>query len=646
MSETQEIDVGDLLFRERVISEGQLGNLRQIQDRMQTPRWLGHLAVELGYAYRADVDRALARHGKKLPFLDYLVSKGILDVPTAAELAEEIKSSGTPVYDLLLKREHLTRLQLLQARANRLGIPLVNPVLEMLDGELLKVVPMTYLETNQILPISQDGAAVTVAVCEPETTTVVDDLEKLFGKRIRLALAPPDLIAEVFEAWKDGLQPAGEAELVDRGGNERVRSGNEHHEQIPQLSFHLLRTAARRKVSDIHIEPLEGCVRVRFRVDGVLVPYTELPYELYRRLVTQIKILAECNVSDRLRHQDGRFSISVGDDVLDFRVSVYVTIFGENVVIRILNRQAGGIGLSEIGMAPAVLGVFRDRALALPSGVILVTGPTGSGKTTTLYSALQHLNKTDAKIITAEDPVEFTVSGVVQCQINTKVGRDFEATLRSIVRQDPDIIMLGEIRDRLSAEVAVQAALTGHKVLSTFHSEDCVGGLVRLLDMEIDAFLISSTVICVMGQRLVRRICPECREPYKPPPEELALVGVDSSYFSAGDLVHGRGCAYCSGTGYTGRTGVFELILVDKEVKAQILARAPSHVIRQRCRATSELPTMLEDGLALVGQGKTTLTEVCRMVPITSVPRPLADINAVRENASLVLEMVRREQAS
>jgi type IV pilus assembly protein PilB len=413
-----------------------------------------------------------------------------------------------------------------------------------------------------------------------------------------------------------------------RGTESRVEAGDD---TVVQLVDHIIARAIEEGASDIHIEPMSDRIRLRYRIDGVLVYKTDLPKESLSRITSRIKILAECNITEHQRHQGGRILIKVGGREYDLRLSLYVTVHGECVVLRVLNKEMGLIGLDELGMNATMLERFRTDVLDLPTGVVLITGPTGSGKTTSLYSSIEYCNNVNTKVITAEDPVEYMIDGIIQCSIYDKIGRTFEMTLREIVRQDPDIIVLGEIRDRISAETAIQAALTGHKVYSTFHTEDTIGGLVRLMDMDIETFLISSTVVSVLAQRLLRRICSECGGPYVPNPRELLRLGLDPGEVREYEFRKGPGCKHCSYTGYRGRVGVYELLILNEPIKEAVLHQRPSHEIREISIETTGLISMREDGIAKVVRGETTFDEVLRHTPRTVTMHPLRQILTMTE---------------
>ncbi|RMG14796.1 MAG: type II/IV secretion system protein [Planctomycetota bacterium] len=613
-------DVGELLVSEGLISLQQLERARRVRRRLDKPRWLGDVLVELGYVYRVDIERALQRSGASLPLGEFLVARGHLESEELDALrAEHGDVSEESLQELLVSQGVLSERQLLQALSERLGVPYLEASPGIIDAELVRRVPLAYLEANLALPVAEGPNDVSVAVAEPADRRVVDELQRVFDKPVSLALASAAWIRETLAAFRANRIADRSAVCVDETGA-RVENG----EQVPPLTLHLIQAAVEARASDIHVEPHEDRLRIRFRVDGVLTLHTDLPLSMHGRLISQIKVLAQCNIAERRRHQDGRFHLRLHDGrIVDLRVSTYVTIRGESVVIRILEREAGCLTLDELGFSPDALALYRDRVLSATTGVVIISGPTGSGKTTTLYSSIQHCNRSGVKIITVEDPVEFAIPGVSQCQVNVACGRSFENTLRAMVRQDPDIIVLGEIRDRISAEISVQAALTGHKVFSTFHTEDSVGGLLRLLHMNIDAFLISSTVVSIIGQRLVRKLCFECRDSFQPTRRQLAALRIERDYFGGRPLYRGRGCPSCHHTGYRGRIGIYEVLVLDEGLRDLILAKAPAHEIRRHILVRSGQATMLEDGLAKVAAGLTSLDEVARTAPICSAPRPL-----------------------
>jgi type IV pilus assembly protein PilB len=332
------------------------------------------------------------------------------------------------------------------------------------------------------------------------------------------------------------------------------------------------------------------------------------------------------DITEKRRHQDARLMFDHAGHKLDLRVSFFATVFGEKVVLRLLNLKRELVKLTDLGMYPKMLQAFNNDALELPSGVILVTGPTGSGKTTTVYSCIDYLNTPQTSIITAEEPVEYVIPGIAQCGIDPKINLTFESTLRAMVRQDPDVIVIGEIRDNYSAEIAVQAALTGHKVITTFHTEDSIGGLVRLMNMNIEAFMISSTVVSVLAQRLLRKVCPKCAEDYNPTVQDLRRLKYTVKDIHGGKFKKGRGCSYCRHTGYKGRIACFELLVLDESVRNSILEKKTSYDIRRISIESAGLVTLLEDGIVKAASGITTIDEVIHHAPRLMNPRPLIEI--------------------
>lgn len=339
--------------------------------------------------------------------------------------------------------------------------------------------------------------------------------------------------------------------------------------------------------------------------------------------------MAGADIAERRRHQDGRIFFEEQGVQMDLRVSIYATIHGEKVVMRLLGAQSELLAINELGMAPRILQRFKEEGLEAPSGVVIITGPTGSGKTSTLYSAVNHLNSPTCSIITAEDPVEYVIDGIAQCSINPKINVTFEETLKHIVRQDPDIIVIGEIRDKFSAEMAIEAALTGHQVLTTFHTEDSTGALIRLLDMEIEAFLIASTVVSVLAQRLVRKVCPACKEDHLLTPDELRRLGYSPKDAAGLTFQKGRGCRKCNFMGYKGRIAIHELLVPNELVKDAVIARKTSYEIRKVSAETTGLVTLLEDGIFKASRGLTTFNEIIRQLPRLDRPRPIAALKRI-----------------
>lgn len=477
--------------------------------------------------------------------------------------------------------------------------------------EILQLVPEDFARSRRVFPLKKEGNRLYLLMANPLDITTIDDLRLLTGLEIEPVEATEEEIKslvnrhyglpEVEKALEE-LAPGGEAEevvevLVDRA-------------PVVQLVNSLITGAMDEGASDIHLEPFERDLRVRYRVDGVLREIMRLPRRVAPALVARVKIMANMDIAERRLPQDGRIIMKVAAKELDLRVSTFPTIFGEKVVVRLLDKeQLKSFTLDNLGFSPRNLETFRNL-LHSSYGMVLLTGPTGSGKTTTLYAALSYLNDVGKNIVTVEDPVEYVLEGINQAQVNVKAGATFAIYLRSILRQDPNIIMVGEIRDRETAEIAIQAATTGHLVLSTLHTNDALGALTRLIDMGVEPFMMASSVLGVVAQRLVRRICPRCREPYQPSEAELAFIGRDRLEPT---LSIGRGCEHCHYTGYRGRIAVHEVLVVSPTLQRLVLNKAPNEEIRQ-VALREGMVSLKDDALEKALQGITTVAEVMRVL--------------------------------
>ncbi len=615
------LEIARLLVEDGVLTEEQLTYAIRIRSKLSMDKPLLSILNEIGYISQEQQRRTLRKHRVSIRIGALLVELGHLreqDLRAALALQLKMKESGRPqkLGDILLENHFIAENKLIEVLADQLGFPQINPDLGDTDRKLLDKANPNWCFQRYLLPIRVENGQTLVAFADPLDPRIRLDAERLFGSEILPLIASKRSIQETLEAYKrhaqGQMQPAVQTDDTSR---------------IVELVNTLLLDAMQVQASDIHIEPMKDQVRIRFRCDGVLNVHKTLDKRMAPPLANRIKIMAKADIAERRRHQDGHITFedpNTGRQI-DIRVSVYVTIHGEKIVLRLL-RKAQLVPLDQIGMFPRILSRFYDDALDLPSGIILITGPTGTGKTTTLYSAVNYLNSIDRCIATVEDPVEYVIEGIAQCSLNPKIDVTFETTLPYIMRQDPDIIVLGEIRDRFSAEAAIQAALTGHKVLTTFHTEDTIGGLLRLMNMDIETFMISSTVVSVLAQRLLRRVCPSCAAPYQPNSTELQRLGYKRQDLEGATFTQGRGCGECRYTGYRGRIGVFELLVLNVMVKDAILQKCTSHEIRRISLETSGMVTLLEDGLIKAARGETTLAEVFRYLPRLDKPRPLVEI--------------------
>ena len=500
--------------------------------------------------------------------------------------------------------------------ASQAGVACVDLAATAIDAEQLDLVEHEYAEKYSLIPLQLKGSTLQVAMANPLDLAIIDELGRESGKYIEVVHAPENEIQDAIVRYY-GLKSGGADEITDliTRSQQALASGvklGEGDSPFIRLVDKIIAQGVEEGATDIHIEPEDKVLRCRYRVDGRLVQGPILPVELLSIVITRVKILAEMNISESRVPQDGRILFETGRRQIDLRVSTFPTVNGEGIVCRILDKESLIVGLEKLGMDQDIQDRFR-RDLCRPNGIILVTGPTGSGKTTTLYSALTYLNKPDTKIITLEDPVEYELPVINQAQINTAKGFTFAKGLRAILRQDPDILLVGEIRDSETAQLAIRAALTGHLVFSTLHTNSAAGAIPRLLDMGIEPFLLSATLVSVIAQRLVRKVCNECGEPCRPQPEDLELLGLTEEDLAGAELAEGRGCSLCRKSGYRGRVAVFEYLQVDPRIRKLIADGKDASLIEETARQGGQ-PGLRNDAMNKMRSGHTTLKEVTRVV--------------------------------
>lgn len=483
--------------------------------------------------------------------------------------------------------------------------------------DALALAPGEFALKHRLLPMALDGETLVVAMGDVSTLQAADDLGVLLQRPIYPVLGDPNLIRQYIEEhflekMLQGLaaedSSADIEDTTDLSDLARMAGDSQVVGMVNAIFAQSVKDAA----SDIHIEPYEREVKVRYRIDGMLQELMRPPKRLHAAIISRLKILGELNIAERRLPQDGRIKINVAGRQIDIRLSIVPTVFGERAVMRILDKGTAMLGLHELGMQADVLDRFR-RLISLPYGIILATGPTGSGKSTSLYASLQEIWSPSTNILTIEDPVEYQVAGIGQIQVRPNIGLSFANGLRSIVRQDPDVIMVGEIRDQETAEIAIHAALTGHLVFSTLHTNDAPGAVTRLLDMGVEAYLVASSLVGVVAQRLVRRICPNCAQPDQPNPTTLLSIGIKPEDMSGANFRKGAGCEKCNNTGYRGRQGLYELLIVDDEIRRMTVDRISSGVMKQHAVAHQQMRTLLGEGRLAVLNGKTTAEEVLRV---------------------------------
>jgi general secretion pathway protein E len=555
----------------------------------------------------------------KKTILELLLELGSVNTQQVAECEKAIEGTNQRIQECLIERKFITPEALAQAYAKYASLEYVAQVTEqMADLTVLGKVPMSFLRDNVVMPIKMNGQIYILTV-NPLNFQPIDDLNLMLGGGIKAAVSTPKVILdainkyyplegakqmiEELEEEQEGLE---DVELTDIAERDIVAMAAEA--PIIKLVNHILYRAAKREASDIHIEPFEKEVTVRYRIDGVM--YTEMspPKRIQGALTSRIKIMANMNIAEKRLPQDGRIDLRIAGKPIDIRVSVLPVAFGERIVMRLLDKSRTFGRIDQMGLCERDLRVL-EASIVRPNGIIYVTGPTGSGKTTTLYSVLGKLNTPDVNIITVEDPVEYQMAGIGQVQVRDKIGMTFAAALRSILRQDPDIVMIGETRDQETAQIAIQASLTGHLVLSTLHTNSAPATITRLLDMGIEPYLIASSVVIVMAQRLVRRLCSACKKPYKPSVDVLRSIGLSEKDAEGITFYEPIGCEECLQMGYKGRLAIYELMEMTTEIARLTIERADMARLRKQASADG-MTLLLEDGLRKIKEGLTTIDEV------------------------------------
>lgn len=553
------------------------------------------------------------------PFGEILLEEGVINREELDEVLKIKEKSPLRIGQIIQKRGLAEESDVLRALANQYGYK-YEAKLNYQNDALFEKVPRELIERNRVIPISRKGKTVTVAVANPSEIHPMDDIRKyLKGYRINFVMSSETEIMRIIHANFQQASATAEEVMEGLDGDEYADLDSlsedtmdlANEAPIIRMVNAILSQGVQERASDIHIEPYEKSLEIRYRIDGILHPRLSPPRMIHAGIVSRIKIMANMNIAENRLPQDGRIKIKLSGKEVDIRVSTIPTRYGERVVMRLLNKTDVKFSLNTLGFYSDVDSRVR-KVIAEPNGIILVTGPTGSGKSTTLYAALSELNQSERNIMTAEDPVEYEISGVSQTQVQEKIGLTFAHCLRTMLRQDPDIIMVGEIRDQDTARIAIQAALTGHLVLSTLHTNDAPSAITRLIDMGIEPYLITSTVRAVIAQRLVRVICPHCKSTYRPPAGELKDLGITATQLKKGVLYRGEGCDECVGTGYQGRNGLYEYMDVDTAVQRAILQGKDSEQIREIAEGQGMI-TLLEYGRRKVIDGLTTPEEVLRV---------------------------------
>jgi general secretion pathway protein E/type IV pilus assembly protein PilB len=552
--------------------------------------------------------------------LDLLVDLGFTDAEQVAKAREEANAAGVGVVDFLVANKVIRPGDVTQAKAAQFGAEVVHLASLKIEDDVIAIVPRDVARKYRVVPVYKSEGKVGLAIADPSDLNTIDTLTHLLNAEIDQKVASEQDIETALTKYYGGEKKAMDAgifkdviqELTESNVEVKMDDGGEVEADAPliRLVNQIIVDAFKLRASDIHLEPLEKRFRLRYRIDGMLQEVKSPPKRLQAPIIARLKIQAGMVISEHRVPQDGRIQTKVGNKLIDLRVSCLPTNHGESIVMRILDKEGLRLGLAELGFLTDDQQTF-ERVISLPDGILLVTGPTGSGKTTTLYSCLNFINRPDRKIITVEDPVEYVLSGINQVQVHDAVGFSFATALRAILRQAPNIVMIGEIRDIETGSIAINASLTGHLVFSTLHTNDAPGAVTRLVDIGVKPFLVASSTRCLMAQRLVRKICKKCIAPYQPTDAEMRSLGLSMDDVKNANIQKGRGCNNCNGTGHRGRMGIFEIFVVEDEARKLIYDQVPTTVLRQRAREMG-MRTLREDGIRKVLAGMTTPEEVIR----------------------------------
>ncbi len=558
-----------------------------------------------------------------------LLEKGLAteeQILKAKKLSEDTK---IPLLEAVKQLKFATSIDITKSLAESFFLEFVDLSKLTIPQEALDLVPESAAKKHQIIPLEKNGHTLKIGLCEPPDLTTLDNLRFILGTDLECALVDPDSIKTAYnqyhahsEGGQTGLSMDNLLEGIGGGGKDLddiqivdeafpQTEDNEDEAPIIRLVMHIISEAVKSHASDIHIEPLSNKIRIRYRIDGVCNEVNSLPKQIQGAVISRLKIMSHIDITEKRKPQDGRISLRIDDKPLDLRVSTIPVSNGESIVMRLLEKESIMVKLIKMGFHEEDFERF-SATIRRPNGILLVTGPTGSGKTTTLYASLNELNTPDKKIITVENPIEYDLKGVNQCEVNEPAGLTFAAILRSILRQDPNIVIVGEIRDVETAEIAIAAALTGHFILSTLHTNDAPSAITRLVDMGTKPYLIASSLLGVLAQRLVRAICPSCIEPFKYSEKQLIEVGINPEKTANHTFYKGKGCNDCSGSGYKGRMGLYELMLLNNEMKDLIYKNESREKLKEAASRFG-MKTLREDGVRKVMDGKTTIEEVLRV---------------------------------
>jgi type IV pilus assembly protein PilB len=557
-------------------------------------------------------------------FSQILVSEGIVSAEQLAEAMRMASTSGKKVHDEVVRLGYVEAVKVMKVLAKAYRLKFVNLADISVPEEIVQLLPESVARENTIFPLSESGGTLRIATCDPTDMDAQEKLRFILNREVEMALAVREQIVESINrhyGLSDGesadsmLQEFTDTaiDFTETAVEQQAAAAQEDNSDAPvvKLVNLIITEAVQLRASDIHIEPFEDRIRIRYRIDGRLVERDNPPRRLLGAMLSRIKILSKLDIAERRRPQDGRIKLTADGKDYDLRVSVLPTNHGQSVVMRILDKDNIKVGIRQLGLSENDFRQFKNL-IRRPNGIILVTGPTGSGKTTTLYASLNELNRPDTKIITAEDPVEYYLAGINQVEIKHQIGLDFARVIRAMLRQAPNVILVGEMRDTETAQMGIQASLTGHLVFSTLHTNDAPGAVTRMIDMGVPAYLVASSVIAVLAQRLVRVNCPKCKQPHQPLDTELEAAGITPEMMQGATFMKGRGCSNCQKKGYKGRLGIFELMVMNNKIRELAFQGAATQDIR-RAAVSSGMKVMFDDGIQKTLRGITTLDEVFRV---------------------------------
>jgi type IV pilus assembly protein PilB len=562
------------------------------------------------------------------PFSTLLLSEGIVSAEQLAEAHRLATSSGKRVHDEVVRLGYAPGEKVMKALAKAHRLKFVDLAQAEVAHEIVSLLPESVARENTIFPVAEEGSALCIATSDPTDLETQEKLRFILNREVQLAIASREQIVEAInrhygsgdgESADSMLQEFTDTaiDFTETAVEQQANQAQEDSSDAPvvKLVNLIITEAVQLRASDIHVEPFEDRVRIRYRIDGRLVERDNPPRRLLGAILSRIKILSKLDIAERRRPQDGRIKLTADGKDYDLRVSVLPTNHGQSVVMRILDKDNIRVGIRQLGLSDADFRQFKNL-IRRPNGIILVTGPTGSGKTTTLYASLNELNRPDTKIITAEDPVEYYLAGINQVEIKHSIGLDFARVIRAMLRQAPNVILVGEMRDTETAQMGIQASLTGHLVFSTLHTNDAPGAITRMIDMGVPAYLVASSVIAVLAQRLVRVNCTKCKQPYEPLDTQIEAAGITPEMLKGATFMKGRGCANCQKSGYKGRLGIFELMVMTNKIRELAFQGAPTVEIR-RAACSQGMKVMFDDGIAKALRGITTLDEVFRVAKRT-----------------------------